>query len=155
MNRFIYLLLFLLPVFIIPANAAGILAVCSDGRDPSNCSKNSIRFPVYELSSNRAVVEYRVDQGSLGDFDSATLESVVSEILGTWENVSSLDFQAKGNGFIPFDVNQNNFNAILFPSNPLGYSPIVFDNDGSILTEILGAGSEEDVLGFATAAFLY
>ena len=67
-----------------------------------------------------------MDQGSLGDFDSATLESVVSEILGTWENVSSLDFQAKGNGFIPFDVNQNNFNAILFPSNPLGYSPYSF-----------------------------
>ncbi len=147
------LLILLFFFFSIPVKAAGILAVCNDGGDPSNCSKNSIQFPTYEISGNKAVVEYRIDPGSLGDFSSATLESSVSEILNTWEDVSSLDFQAEGNGFIAFDVNSSNYESILFPSSPLGYSPIIFDDTGTILTDILGSGAKQDILGFAAARF--
>lgn len=134
-------------------NAAGLLAVCANNADVSQCRQRFLSFPTYRISGGVATVEYRIDSGLLGDFDSDTLETAVSEVLNIWEDVSTLDFRAQGNGFIPFDVRINNYRSILESDEPLGYSPIVFDENGEIVDDIIGAGSREDILGFAATRF--
>jgi hypothetical protein len=137
-----------------PVKAAGLLGVCLDQNFvPENCSSNKLFFPTYRINNGSATVKYRIDKGVLGDFDNATLQNSVNQVLSTWENVSSLDFSLDGDGLISSDVDETNYNSILFSDGPLGYSPIIFDDSGKILIDILGAGSENDILGFATARF--
>jgi hypothetical protein len=137
-----------------PLRAAGLLGVCLDQNLVlENCSSNKLFFPTYKINNGTATVKYRVDRGVLGDLDSATLQSSVNQVLSTWENVSSLDFSLDGDGLIPSDVDETNYNSILFSDGPLGYSPIIFDDSGEILIDVLGAGSENDILGFASARF--
>jgi hypothetical protein len=137
-----------------PLRAAGLLGVCLDQSSvPENCSSNKLFFPTYRINNGTATVKYRVDRGVLGDFDSATLQSSVNQVLNTWENVSSIDFSLDGDGLIASDVDETNYNSILFSDGPLGYSPIIFDDSGKILIDVLGAGSENDTLGFALARF--
>jgi hypothetical protein len=137
-----------------PVKAAGLLGVCLDQNlVPEDCSSNKLFFPTYRINNGSATVKYRIDKGVLGDFDNATLQNSVNQVLSTWENVSSLDFSLDGDGLIPSDVDETNYNSILFSDGPLGYSPIIFDDSGQILIDVLGAGSENDILGFATARF--
>jgi hypothetical protein len=137
-----------------PLRAAGLLGVCLDQNlVPENCSSNKLFFPTYRINNGSATVKYRIDKGVLGDFDSTTLQNSVNQVLSTWENVSSLDFSLDGDGLISSDVDETNYNSILFSDGPLGYSPIIFDDSGKILIDILGAGSENDILGFASARF--
>jgi hypothetical protein len=138
----------------LPARAAGLLGVCLDQNSvPETCSSNKLFFPTYRMNNGSATVKYRIDRGVLGDFDSNTLQSSVNQVLNTWENVSSINFSLDGDGLISSDVNETNYNSILFSDGPLGYSPIIFDDSGEILIDILGAGSENDILGFAAARF--
>jgi hypothetical protein len=137
-----------------PVKAAGLLGACLDQNFvPEDCSSNKLFFPTYRINNGSATVKYRIDKGVLGDFDNATLQNSVNQVLSTWENVSSLDFSLDGDGLISSDVDETNYNSILFSDGPLGYSPIIFDDSGKILIDILGAGSENDILGFATARF--
>jgi hypothetical protein len=137
-----------------PVKAAGLLGVCLDQNlVPENCSSNKLFFPTYRINNGSATVKYRIDKGVLGDLNNATLQNSVNQILSTWENVSSLDFSLDGDGLISSDVDETNYNSILFSDGPLGYSPIIFDDSGKILIDVLGAGSENDILGFATARF--
>jgi hypothetical protein len=146
-----------------PLRAAGLLGACLDQSSvPENCSSNKLFFPTYKINNGTATVKYRVDRGVLGDLDSATLQSSVNQVLNTWENVSSLDFSLDGDGLMLEDIDEpinpdpniiSDSEAILFSKGPLGYSPIVFDNEGEIIKSIMGAGSENDILGFASARF--
>jgi hypothetical protein len=154
--RFLIILSFLgISLFTVtPLRAAGLLGVCLDQNSvPENCSSNKLFFPTYRINNGTATVKYRVDRGVLGDIDSATLQSSVNQVLNTWENVSSIDFSLDGDGLISSDVDETNYNSILFSDGPLGYSPIIFDDSGKILIDVLGAGSESDILGFASARF--
>lgn len=137
-----------------PLRAAGLLGACSDQKiKPENCPSNKLFFPAYKINNGTATVKYRVDRGVLGDLDSATLQSSVNQVLNTWENVSNLDFSLDGDGLISSDVDETNYNSILFSDGPLGYSPIIFDDSGKILIDVMGAGSENDILGFASSRF--
>jgi len=135
-----------------PSHAAGLLGVCSDSNySTESCPK--LFFPSYTINNGSANVKYRIDQGTLGDFSNNTLESSVHETLGKWEDVSSVKFNPDGTGFLDFDVDSSNYNSILLSDNPLGYSPIIFDHTGEILQDVFGTGSEQDILGFASARF--
>ena len=137
-----------------PLRAAGLLGVCLDQNSvPENCSSNKLFFPTYRINNGIATVKYRVDKGALGDLDNPTLQNSVNQVLNTWENVSSIDFSLDGDGLLSLDVDETNYNSILFSNGPLGYSPIIFDDSGKILIDVLGAGSENDILGFASARF--
>ena len=137
-----------------PVKAAGLLGVCLDQNlVPENCSSNKLFFPTYRINNGSATMKYRIDKGVLGDLNNSTLQNSVNQILSTWENVSSLDFSLDGDGLISSDVDETNYNSILFSDGPLGYSPIIFDDSGKILIDLLGAGSENDILGFASARF--
>jgi len=136
------------------AKAAGLLGVCLDNNSvPSECASNKLFFPKYAINNGKATVKYRIDRGSLGDFDESTLQSSVNDVLSRWENVSSLDFSLDGDGLMPVNVDGTNYNDYLFSDGPLGYSPIIFDDTGEILIDVMGEGAENDILGFATARF--
>ena len=98
-----------------PVKAAGLLGVCLDQNlVPEDCSSNKLFFPTYRINNGTATVKYRVDRGVLGNLDSATLQNSVNQVLNTWENVSSLDFSLDGDGLISSDVDETNYNSILF-----------------------------------------
>jgi hypothetical protein len=128
------------------SQAANILSACTGA-----CAGSTVFFPCYETVGAVATVPYRVDQGILGDLSSTTATQAVDDMLAMWETVAALDFSKQG--AIGVDVDFNNFRTYLEPDEPLGYSPIIFDNEGDIVEEYFGSGSKSNVLGFASSVF--
>ncbi len=145
----LFRLLLSVMLLIAPCQAANILNACSGTSSP--CPKSQIYFPCYELSGGVATVPYRVDQGGLGDLSSTDATQAVDDMLALWETVASLNFTKSG--AIEVDVDFSNYTSYLEPNNPLGYSPIIFDDDGNIVEEYFGSGSKRSVLGFASSVF--
>lgn len=98
---------------------------------------------------------YRYDTGKLGLLSNTDAVSLVEGLFSIWENVktASFKFQPHGQKFLDTEVDGNNFQEFLESRNFLGYTPIVFDDDGSIVEAIFGKGSKNDVIGFATPIF--
>src|SRR3989338_2221918 len=94
---------------------------------------------------------YRYDQGSLGMFSNAEIIAIIEDLYNDWETVSTteVNFKRDNPGSLDFDVTAANFDSILNSEDLLGYTPIVFDNDGSLLNAFLGSGAGNSVLGLA------
>ena len=94
---------------------------------------------------------YRYDKGSLGMFSNAEAISLIEELYKDWEAVGTamITFQQDSPGSLDIDVTANNFDPILNSNSLLGYSPIVFDTDGSLLNAFLGNGAGNSVLGLS------
>jgi hypothetical protein len=140
-------------IFTIEAHAASLLAACSDNSSVANCPSSKLFFPIYAKSGSKTPFKFKVDPSGLGDIDADTAFNSTIEVLDLWEAESSLDFQQVDGGKFNSDINVSNYDPILSPSSPLGFSPIVFDDDGSITDDLLGNGAKESVLGFAGARF--
>lgn len=136
------------------AYSAGIMATCFLNLDESICPKNHLYFPLYPKIGSESELKYRVDKNGLGDISQSETISAVEEVLSLWSLNSSMKFIKDGDGKTRNDITINNFEEFLEPSSRLGYSPIIFDKDGSILEIVFGKGSKEDILGFAGATFL-
>lgn len=140
-------------IFTIKANAASLLAACSSNNTPENCPQSKLFFPIYPQINNKALFKLKVDPSGLGEIDAETAFDSTIEVLDLWEAESSLDFQQIDGGKFDSDINVSNYDPILNPSHSLGFSPIIFDDDGSITDDLLGKDSKKDVLGFAGAVF--
>ena len=94
---------------------------------------------------------YRFDQGTLGMFTNADARKLFEDRFSDWELVpTALDiFQRDNPDSLSFDVTADNFDSILNSKNLLGYTPIVFDTDGSLLNAFLGNGAANSVLGLS------
>ena len=95
---------------------------------------------------------YRIDQGPFGMFSNAEAVNLVETLLMDWENVSTttIRFERGEPQFLDLDVDGTNFGSILEPEEGfLGYTPIVFDSDGSIVEKLIGIGASNFVIGFA------
>lgn len=133
------------------ANAASLLGVCTANKSLDQCPKAKLFFPTYNRTGDTFDFKFRVDIGDIGDIDEATASSSTIDILELWEAESSLDFINEGS--LSQDITGNNFNSVLSTNSPLGYSPIVFDDDGTITDALFGTGAKQGVLGFAGATF--
>ncbi|MDA0772626.1 MAG: hypothetical protein O3C63_06750, partial [Cyanobacteria bacterium] len=133
------------------AQAASILGVCSTNADLDRCKASKLFFPTYEKTGSTFDFNFRVDQGAIGDIDEDTAYNTTIDILDLWEAESSLAFVDTGR--LSQDITGNNFASVLETSNPLGFSPIVFDDDGEITDALFGNGAKSSVLGFAGATF--
>lgn len=133
------------------SKAASILAICSANSDLTSCRDSKLFFPVYRTTDGITTFNYRIDQGNLGDLSSAETVEITENLLGKWADESSLVFTRTGTGLLDSDINSDNYGPILEPSNPLGYSPVIWDADGDIIEDILGGGTKDYVLGFAGA----
>ena len=94
---------------------------------------------------------YRYDKGMLGKFTNAEIVAIIEDLFSDWENIptANVKFQQDSPGFLDEDINETNFLPILEPNGLLGYTPIVFDEDGELTEALLGAGTKNAVLGFA------
>ncbi len=142
-------------IYPIPVTAASLLAVCESNDSVSECGKNDIVFPTYKVTNGVATFNYKIDQGPLGEISEDEAFTDAVDVLDLWEAESSLDFVGKDGGIIDQDVDDSNYEDYLETSSSLGYSPVIWDDDGSITEELAGRGSKHSVLGFAGASFFH
>lgn len=94
---------------------------------------------------------YRYDKGSLGMFSNSEAIAIIESLFSGWEAVSTSEvkFQQDSPGSLDIDVTEKNFDPIINSSSLLGYTPIIFDNDGKLLDAFLGGGAGNSVLGLS------
>ena len=94
---------------------------------------------------------YRFDKGSLGMFSNSEAAALIQSLYSNWEAVTTSDvsFKQDSPGSLDIDVTEKNFDPILNSSSLLGYTPIIFDNDGKLLDAFLGGGAGKSVLGLS------
>ena len=98
------------------------------------------------LSYGKRPIVYRYDKGNLGKLTNTEAISLVEELLSKFTSIktTSIKFKKDSPSFIDFDVDKNNFKPILQPRTDKdlnGFTPIVFDEDGSIIDSYLGQGA--------------
>ena len=126
----------LLPVH--PALAADALAICQSG----------VPF-VYP--SGGANIPFNPDLGGLGPLNNAQGVQAVQDAFDRWAAVPESSATFINAGSLAVDIDITNYGPIYNPVAPNGLSEIVFDEDGSIFTQLFGAGS--GILGFAGPDF--
>lgn len=104
------------------------------------------------LSYGKRPFVYRYDKGNLGKLTNEEAVAFVESIFSIWESVptSSIKFVKDNPSFINFDVKADNFKPVLQPRTDKdlnGFTPVVFDEDGSLLDAYLGVGASNNALG--------
>lgn len=104
------------------------------------------------LSYGKRPFVYRYDKGNLGKLSNDEAVALVESIFNIWELVptATIKFVKDNPSFISFDINATNFKPILQPRTDKdlnGFTPIVFDEDGSLLDAYLGAGASNNAIG--------
>lgn len=154
MNKFVNLVLvfvFLFASFVkAPVAKAGLLASC---RNASYLDGEC--FPTYAQGQN---LLFRIDQigTGFGDITSqAEINQLINDTAPLWDMpTSSLQFRQdlrNGSGLLDINADVNNYLSLLFPFAPLGYSPIILDNNSEITIDRLGFSARNRTLGFASA----
>jgi hypothetical protein len=105
---------------------------------------------------------YNVEGGALksGVYDAAASRALIEEAFEKWAGVSGVNLEILGGDPLPDggDTTINNFEQFYNagasdcydgnPSTPC-YSPIIFDEDGSIIEKLFGECSQFSMVGFA------
>lgn len=131
------------------AQATGLLGICQGGGGTPCNANQRVFFPIYQNST----LVYRIDPSAVGDINGAIAFSDIEDTFSAWEDESTLNFNRAGNGMIAVDVTTANVFDFLFVNTPLGFSPVILDEDGSITDLVFGGGSKNSILGFAGASF--
>src|SRR5580765_7541554 len=84
-------------------------------------------------------VKVYTDQGTLGTLDNATANKLVANAVKQWSSVPTSSFRAVIAGQLPFDVTGANAGQVIGASNGGGIQ-IIFDSDGSVIGDFMGAG---------------
>jgi hypothetical protein len=96
-----------------------------------------------------AVVRYAIDRGNLGSLSNTEAANLVRQAFAEWQNVPTATIRFEDGGFLPVDVNSDNYTQ--FTRLRSEGNPVIFDSDGAIVEAIFGADSGRTVLGFANA----
>ncbi len=107
----------------------------------------NVRNEVPVKYSTDTPIEYRTDLGPLGSYNNNVAVDLAVVSFQVWQDVSAAVISFTRNGVLPVDVNGSNYLTYLSGGN--GFSPIVFDSDGSIIDQVLGAGASNSIIGFA------
>ncbi len=118
-------------------HAGGALLICRSG------------VP-YTWDTSQPVV-WSPDQGAFGPLTNAEAVALAAEAFDVWTRVPSSTLAFEQGPALPVDVDETNFVEWMFGA-PDGVTPMIFDEDGSIV-ELL-YGSRSAVLGVATPTVL-
>ena len=104
------------------------------------------------LSYGKRPIVYRYDEGRLGKLSNEEAILLVESLFNVWQSVptANIIFKKDTPDTIGFDVNASNFKPILQPRTDRDlnhFTPIVFDEDGSLLDAYLGTGASNAALG--------
>jgi hypothetical protein len=94
-------------------------------------------------------IPFNPDQGGLGFLDDTEALELTKEAFQVWTDVPTATATYHDQGPLPFDVDETNYGPLyenIF-GIPDGLSPIVYDEDGAIFTDLFG--SPDFVFGFA------
>ena len=100
---------------------------------------------------NVSPVPYNPDRGKLGALTNAEAIAHLATGAGAWNAVATAAVSLTAGAALPVDVDKGNY-ATYLNSCDDGLSPIIFDADGSITDDLLGAGANAHVIGFAAPA---
>ena len=103
--------------------------------------------------TNPVVVKF--DKGILGKLSNDEAVQMFEEIFSEWENVPSatIKFEEADPNLIGEDVDGTNYQPYFLAAEPLGYTPVIFDNDGAITDKIYGGNASLQYLGFGGPVF--
>ncbi len=111
--------------------------------------------PVTYKNSN---ITLNIEGGNLGSLSNAAADTLVSQALALWNNVSSSDINLIiEQDRIPLDVNINNFETYLPNTSGTVFhaddnlNPIVYDSTGEIIDAFFGLGQSDNTIGFAAS----
>jgi len=105
---------------------------------------------VYPNGGTNIVLNY--DRGDLGSRDNATADALVNQSIALWNSVNTSTLNMTQGSDIPVDVIASNYSTYANDFSD-GINPVIYDDDGSIIDSVLGAGMKNSVLGFAGSAF--
>jgi len=103
-------------------------------------------------------ITLHVESGSLGALSNAAANTLVSEALALWNNVSTSDINLViDQTQINLDIDINNYQSYL--PNPGGtvfnandnLNPVVYDSTGEIIDAFFGVGQSDNTIGFAAS----
>lgn len=105
---------------------------------------------------NANPIRYRTDGGPLGSLSNSDANAKVAQALQTWAQVptASLSFVRSGSitGIADGDVNTlTELDTVLASCNSGSQTPIIYDNDGSLLFQLTG---DDSVVGLAGPCLL-
>lgn len=97
------------------------------------------------------------ETGSCAGMDTATMTALIEEVLANWTGLEEVDLAfAINEGGIDEDIDGDNYEEYLVLTEDDAveddFSPIIFDNDASIIAAIAGTENQYAVLGLASAA---
>ncbi len=96
-------------------------------------------------------IVYKIDPGTLGTRDHEDGAQLVRDAFGHWEAVETSEIGFEDGGKLDVDVDETNY--LPFLANPQPAISVIFDADGEITDDLLGIGSSNNVLGFASPSF--
>ena len=138
-------------VSVVTGIAATLAVSSSFGAGPLNLNPND-PDGIERWPNAGAGIPYNPDLGGLGPWDNATATANTVATFQEWQDIATATATYSNNGPMPFDVDATNFAPFiqnLFTGSNVadGFSPVVFDEDGSIFTTLFGISG---VLGFAS-----
>ncbi len=140
-------------LFTMPVTAASLSGLCNANSFIKDCNKTHLVFLKYKIANGTATLKYKIDPGPIGEISADEAFNDAVESLNRWQAVSNLNFVGKDGGKISKDVTVNNYENYIDAPVSLGYSPIIWDADGSITEELSGDGSRDSILAFGGPSF--
>ncbi len=128
-----------LPTLAVAALAAGVLF--AGGPRKVDGSGDPI------LWNTSTPVTYFVDQGELGTLSNTAANDLVAGAFDTWGRVADAVIEFAIAGQLLEDITGDNYTTDAYPPIGSGISPVIYDDDGSILLDEFGQGAEDDILG--------
>lgn len=100
-------------------------------------------------------VIYAIDPGRLGPLTNSRAAALIRRSFDAWKpNTSSPYLQSwlkfvEYSDLLPYDVTADNYQTLL-NQLPSTINPVIFDDNGMIVDDLLGRGAKENILGFAS-----
>lgn len=99
--------------------------------------------------STAGPITVNLDQGSLGSLSNAQADALTMSALDLWSTSSIAGSALTFTQGADLSVDHTGGNIPEWNVTGDGISPVIYDNDGSVTNQLLGAGANQSVVGFA------